>query len=339
MACVKGDGYGHGMIKVARAALEGGADRLSVARVEEGVALRRAGLLVPIQILIEPRPEEAEALSEFNLIPSLSSPVVARELARRLEKKIKVHIEIDTGMHRVPLKAVETPAFAEALLSSGRFDIEGIFSHFASSTIPDDEQARELSLNQLAEFNEVVETCKSRGISFPLRHMANTGAVSLYPDAYFDMIRPGFALYGFPVEWIHLTTRPALSWHAHIDTVLPVKGGEGIGYDHNYIPRKDTKIALISAGYADGYPRGLSNLGHAVIQCTRIPLVGLVGMDQMMADVGDIPEVKPGDEVLLIGEMEGTEVNAGELAYHLHTTAAQVTCGITARVERRYLNE
>jgi len=339
MACVKGDGYGHGMIKVARAALEGGADRLSVARVEEGVALRRAGLLVPLQILIEPRPEEAEALSEFNLIPSLSSPVVARELARRLEKKIKVHIEIDTGMHRVPLKAVETPAFAEALLSSGRFDIEGIFSHFASSTIPDDEQARELSLNQLAKFNEVVETCKSRGISFPLRHMANTGAVSLYPDAYFDMIRPGFALYGFPVEWIHLTTRPALSWHAHIDTVLPVKGGEGIGYDHNYIPRKDTKIALISAGYADGYPRGLSNLGHAVIQCTRIPLVGLVGMDQMMADVGDIPEVKPGDEVLLIGEMEGTEVNAGELAYHLHTTAAQVTCGITARVERRYLNE
>jgi alanine racemase len=339
MACVKGNGYGHGMVPVAKAALQGGADRLSVAQVEEGVELRRAGIQAPIQILIEPLPEQAGLIFENDLIPTLSSPAVAEEMASRLPGRIKVHVEVDTGMYRVPLKPEGVPDFIRLLKSLGVYKVEGIFSHFSSAHIPNDPGYREFSLRQLAVFKEVVRGCEMNGHGFRLKHMASSGAVALYPEAFLDMIRPGYLLYGFPADWIRLRTQPALSWKTRVWSVLPVARGVGVGYDQNYVAPKDTRIAILAAGYADGYTRVLSNLGHVVIGGKRAPLVGLIGMDQMMADVGDIAGVSRGDEAVLIGEQEGAQVTAVELANHLNTTAAFISCSIAQRVERIYLNE
>lgn len=338
MACVKGNGYGHGMVQVARAVLQGGADRLSVAQVEEGIELRKAGIKAPIQILIEPLPEHAKAIFENDLIPSLSSPKVAKEMALRLPGRIKVHVEVDTGMYRVPLKSERAPDFIHLLNSFSVYEVEGIFSHFSCSHYPDSPIHREFTLKQLAIFKEIVRACETNGHCFPLKHMASSGAVALYPEAYLDMIRPGYILYGFPIDWIKLSTKPALSWKTRVWSVLPVAKGVGVGYDQDYIPQKDTKIAILATGYADGYPRVLSNLSHVLIRGKKVPVVGLIGMDQMMADVGYIADVSRGDEVVLIGEQEGEQVTAVELANHLNTTAAVITCSIAHRVERSYLN-
>jgi alanine racemase len=338
MACVKGNGYGHGMVQVARAALQGGADRLSVAQVEEGIELRQAGIKAPIQILIEPLPEHAKAIFENDLIPTLSSPAVAKEMALRLPGRIKVHVEVDTGMYRVPLKPERTSDFIRLLHSFGVYEVEGIFSHFSCSHFPNDPISREFTLKQLAFFKEIIRDCETNGHRFPLKHMASSGAVALYPEAYLDMIRPGYILYGFPLDWIKLPTKPALSWKTRVWSVLPVAKGMGVGYDRNYIPQKETRIAILATGYADGYPRVLSNLSHVLIRGKRAPVVGLIGMDQMTADVGHIADVSRGDEVVLIGEQEGAHLTAIELADHLKTTAAIFTCSIAHRVERIYLN-
>lgn len=333
MACVKGDAYGHGMVSVAESALRGGADRLSVAHVEEGIALRKAGIQVPIQILIEPPPDSAGDIHEYGLIPSLSSPDSARALANRLKGTIKVHVEVDTGMHRVPLQASDVPEFVSLLLSLGKFEVEGIFSHFTCSHALNEEGESQLSL-----FRAVLSACETKGIHFPLRHMANTGAVAIYPNSYFDMIRPGYALYGYPIEWIRWPTKPALSWLTRVSSVIPVKAGECVGYNSAYTSPHDTRIAILGAGYADGYPRALSNLGHVVIRGRRAPVVGLVCMNQMMVDVGYIPGTKTMDVAMLIGEQGGEQVTASELARYLDTTAAEITCRIAAGVERHYQN-
>jgi len=337
MACVKGDGYGHGMVPAAFAAIEGGADRLSVARVQEAALLRESGVRVPIQVLIEPEPAAAEVLEGLDIIPTLSTPETARSLAHRIKKRIKVQVEIDTGMRRVPLRAQDAPDFLRLLDSLGKFEVEGMFSHFCSSHVPDDPDARRLTLGQLEAYLKAVESCEATGFRIPIRHMASTGALGLYPEALLDMIRPGYALYGFPIPWLRLPLRPALTWLARIGSVIDVKAGEEVGYDHAYAPTRDTRIALVSVGYADGYPRGLSNLAHVSIRGMRAPVVGLIGMDQTMVDVGGIPGVSAGDEAFLVGGPEGGgQVSAVELAEHLKSTAAMITTQITARVERRY---
>ena len=260
-------------------------------------------------------------------------------MALRLPGRIKVHVEVDTGMYRVPLKPERAPDFIRLLHSFGVYEVEGNFFPFFFLSFPNDPVHREFTLKQLAIFKEVVRGCETNGHCFPLKHMASSGAVALYPEAYLDMIRPGYILYGFPADWIRLRTKPALSWKTRVWSVLPVAKGVGVGYDQDYIPQRDTKIAILATGLCRRYTRVLSNLSHVVIRGKRAPVVGLIGMDQMMADVGDIAGVSRGDEVVLIGEQEGEQVTAVELANHLNTTAAFITCSIAHRVERTYLNE
>ena len=336
MACVKGNGYGHGMVPVAKAALEGGADRLSVASVEEGVELRQAGIQVPIQVLIEPDIDEARLLYRYNLIPSLSSIDVSKGIAEKLPGKIKVHIEIDTGMKRVPLEPHAVYGFLNLLDALGKFEVEGLFSHFTSSHISHNDVARRFTRNQLKVFCDVVEKIEAGGRSIAVKHMACSGAVALYPEAYLNMIRPGGLLYGFQFDWADLPLKPALSWKTRVKNVVQAQKGVGVGYDQAYVPKTDTTLAVLSAGYADGYFRMLSNRSHVIIRGKRVPVVGLVGMDQMMADVGSIDAVSKGDEVILIGEDHAKRILATELADLFETTPVIFTCAIANRVKRVY---
>ncbi|MBW1712841.1 MAG: alanine racemase [Deltaproteobacteria bacterium] len=339
MACVKGDGYGHGLVQAARAALEGGADRLSVAQVEEGINLRRAGIEAPVQVLIEPLAEQAAALFDYGLIPSLSSPEVAQELAARLPGRIKVHVEVDTGMGRVTLRPAEAPAFLDLLQDLGLFEIEGLMTHFSSAHKPQDPAHRAFTLAQLNSFEEAVRACQAQGRRIPLKHTAASGAVVYYPETYLDMVRPGTLIYGLRFGDFDLPLKPALSWKTRVWAVRQVAKGLGLGYEQAYAPQQDTTIAVLAAGYADGYPRTLSNLSHVLIRGQRAPVVGLIGMDQMMAEVDHIPGLGRGEEAVLIGQQGEAEVTASELASQLKTTPVILTVGIAGRVERVYLNQ
>ena len=338
MACVKGDGYGHGLVQVGRAALEGGADRLSVAHVEEGVALRQEGVPAPIQVLIEPLPEQAALFFEHNLIASISSLEVAREFADRLPGRVKVHVEVDTGMGRVGLKPADVPAFCRFLEESAVFELEGLFSHLPSCHYrqPDDEQ---FTRHQIAVFLETVRAVEAEGRRIPLKHLASSGGVTFFPESYLDMVRPGYLVYGLLLDNPRPPLTPALSWKSRVINVLPALKGQGLGYDRNFRPERDTRVAIVAAGYADGYPRALSNNSHVLIRGQRAKVVGLVAMDMIMADVGHLPEARRGDEVVIIGRQGDQVITCRELSKTLGTTVAQVTCGISGRVKRVYLSQ
>ena len=339
MACVKGDGYGHGMVRVAKAALQGGADRLSVAHVEEGIRLRQAGIMGPIQVLMEPFPEDAESLFEYDLIPSINTLQTAHELANRLPGRTKVHVEVDTGMGRVPLKPDETLSFLKALEQLGKFEVEGLFSHFSSAHLPDDPGMRDFTTRQFAKFQGLVRACQAANYNIPIKHMAASSATAFYPDTYLDMIRPGFLVYGYGWQLPHIPTKPVLAWKTWVDGVRRVDIGEEISYNRAFAPKRRTMVAAIRAGYADGYPRALSNRADVLIRGQRARVVGLVGMDQMFVEIDHIPAVAHGDEVVLIGSQDEETILATELAHILDTTPAEISCGISARVPRAYLNE
>jgi alanine racemase len=338
MACVKGDGYGHGIVQVGRAALEGGADRLSVAHVEEGVALRQAGISAPIQVLIEPLAEQAALFFEHRLIASISTVEVVKELGERLPGRIKVHVEVDTGMGRVGLKPADVPAFCSLLEKTAVFELEGLFSHLPSCHYrqPDDE---EFTRGQIATFLEMVRTVEAGGRSIPLKHLASSGGVTFFPESYLDMVRPGYLVYGLLLDNPRPPLTPALSWKSRVLNVLPALKGQGLGYDRNFRPEQDTRVAIVGTGYADGYPRALSNNSHVLIRGQRAKVVGLVAMDMIMVEVGHFLDVRRGDEVVIIGRQGDQVITCRELSKTLGTTVAQVTCGISGRVKRVYLNQ
>ncbi len=338
MACVKGDGYGHGMIETAKAALEGGADRLSVAQVREGTALRRAGMEAPILVLIQPRPEQAAEIAANDLTITLGSAELARRLAGTLTEPIKVHVEVDTGMGRVPLKPEDLLDFLNLLDSLGRFEVEGLYSHLSNSRQPDDPEHHRITLEQIAAFKTAAEACRRAGWSIPIRHLAATGGAVYYPESHLDMIRPGTLVYGFTVGRFDLDIRPAMSFKTRVWDVRPVKAGQGIGYGRAFRSETDTVAAILSAGYADGYPRLLGGVSEVLIRGQRARVKGVVGMDQMMADVGHIDGVEPGDEVVLIGRMGKESITAVELGGLMGTIPVPIVVGVSARVERFYLN-
>jgi alanine racemase len=339
MVCVKGDGYGHGMVEVARAALEGGADRLSVANVAEGVELRRAGIGGAIQVLIEAQVEDSEAIYQCNLIPSISTFDNAKKMATRLPGKIKVHVEVDTGMGRVLLKPAEVLQFLHDLNRMNKFEIEGLFSHFSSAAQPEDDEMRSFTDHQLSTFLELVRKCESGGLHIPIKHIAASGGTAYYPKSYLDMVRPGFIVYGYGWDVPNIKTKQVLNWKTRVQCVRQISAGEELGYDRGFIAEKQTVVAIIKGGYADGYPRALSGQADVLIGGQRARLVGMVGMDQMFAEVDRIPGVSIGDEVVLIGTQKDESILATDLAKILKTTAAEISCQISKRVPRVYLHQ
>ncbi len=335
MAVVKADAYGHGAPEVARAALEGGATWVGVALVEEGLALRSAGVTVPVLVLSE-LPEGSErAAIEARLTPPLYTDAAARRLAAAAGgRPLGVHVKVDTGMHRGGLwPPEEATGFVERVLAAG-LRLEGFWTHLAVSA--EDPVATEL---QLDRFEAAVDGVRAAGHDPGVLHAANTGGVIVHPRSHLSLVRPGIGIYGLPPApgvGDDLGLRPALGWRSTVVNVKPLSAGERISYGLHYRLDRDASIATVPVGYADGYPRSLSSRADVLIRGRRRRVAGNVTMDQLMIDCGDGP-VEPGDEVVLIGAQGDEEIGAEELAGLAGTIGYEIVTRIGRRVPRVYV--
>ena len=334
MAVVKANAYGHGDAPVAAAALEAGADWLGVALVEEGVRLRERGLPAPVLLLSEFPPGSEGAVVAHRLTPTLYTEAGLDAMAgtgRALGRPIRVHVKVDTGMHRVGLPPDRAVGFARRALDSG-LDVEGVWTHFARSEEVDEPATRE----QLKRFLEVLDDLEEAGIRPRYRHAANSGATLAWPEAHLDLVRVGIAMYGIspgPALDGRAELHPAMSLRSRVSFVQRLPAGEALSYGHRYRLERDATIATVPVGYADGYLRALSNAGEVLIRARRYPVAGTVTMDQLMVDCGD-DLVAPGDEVVLFGRQGPEEIRAEEVAGWARTNGYEIVCSVGARVPR-----
>ncbi len=339
LAVVKARAYGHGLIPVARHLLSQGAYMLGVALVEEGRELREAGIEAPILVLGPVFPGQADAVAALRLTPALSNSRVARALAdagRKRTARIAVHVKVDTGMGRTGVSPEAAPALIQELMALEGIVVEGLMTHFADADLRD----KTFASRQMERFEKLLGTLADQGIDLPLRHAANSAAVLDYPRALFTMIRPGLMLYGYdPVEekTSGVELQPVLSLLTRIFLLKKVPAGTPISYGRTFVTRRESLIATIPIGYADGFSRGLSNRGEALVRGIRAPVAGRVCMDMTMLDVTGVPGVSEGDEVALIGASGSERITAADLAAKTGTIPYEVLCGISARVPRVFV--
>ena len=345
-AVVKADGYGHGAVPVASAAVEGGATHLGVALAEEGRQLREAGIGVPVLILSEPPGEAMQLVVDDNLTPTIYTGQGLVSLLKAIGSRragghapFAVHVKVDTGMHRVGASPDEALELARAVAAHPHLHLEGLFTHFAVADEPD----RAFTDEQLTLFQRVVAGLACEGIRPPLLHAANSAGALAHPGARYQMVRPGIAVYGLAPaasmesEASVRALRPALSLRARVSYVKAVAAGEALSYGLRYRLAEDSVVATVPLGYADGVPRRLSEVGGEVlIGGRRRPLAGTVTMDQVLVDCGPGAGVKAGDEVVFIGRQGDDEINAWEWAGRLGTIAYEVTCALSPRLPRIY---
>ncbi len=331
MAVVKANAYGHGDVAVARAALEAGATWLGVALVEEGISLRTAGIEAPILVLSEfPPSSESDALAA-GLTPSIYTDDGLARLAAAAAPGLGVHVKVDTGMHRVGVFPAKHAAKFVASVAKAGLVLEGLWTHFARS-----EEDELTTKEQFALFMEVVDLVRASGHAPRYLHAANSGATILHPDTHLDIVRPGIAIYGIepaPGVGSHLGLKAALTWRSAIAMAKRLPAGERLSYGHTHELKRDAVIATVPVGYADGYLRVLSNRADVLIGGRRCRVAGNVAMDQIMVDAGGA-ELRPGDEVVLLGRQGDEVVTAQELAEHAGTIAYEIVTGIGERVPR-----
>ncbi len=338
MAVVKANGYGHGAVAVATAAVEAGADWLGVASVEEGVALRRHGISAPILVLGYVSPGQAETVILEGLRVALFDIGLGHALdqaGRRLGKKARVHLKVDTGMGRIGFLPSQVAAVGRELAALACVEVEGVFTHLATADEPGSPYVR----LQLERFEAALTDLAAAGVRPTIRHVVNSAGLMLLPEAHYDMVRSGIAVVGLPpapnVAWpVKLT--PALTWKTRVGLVKWLEPGQSVSYGCTYTTSGREQIATLPVGYADGYPRKLSNRAHVLIHGRRCPVVGVVTMDQMMVRVPDDVPVKVGDEAVLIGRQGEEEITATELAQLAETINYEIVCGISRRVPRFY---
>jgi alanine racemase len=353
LVAVKANAYGHGLLEVARQALETGADALGVARMPEGLALRDAGIDAPVLVFGFTPPSDVEALVRHDLIQTVYTLDTARAYAERIGKsggRLKVHLKVDTGMGRLgilpdsrryvePGMAVSDHAVQEVtdIASLKELTLEGIFTHFASSDSADKSFAEQ----QFDTFMAFLGQLKRAGLEFELRHAANSGAIIDMPHTHLDMVRAGVLLYGlYPsdeVDKSRIELTPVMTLKARIAHLKKVPAGFPVSYGMTHTTQAPTTIATVPVGYADGFNRRLSNRGHMLVRGQKAPIVGRVCMDLTMIDVGHIPGVVVEDEVVIVGRQANETITADELAGLLDTINYEITSAITARVPRVYL--
>jgi alanine racemase len=353
LVAVKANAYGHGLVEVARQALESGADALGVARMPEALALRDAGIDAPVLIFGYTPPLSVEALVRHDLIQTVYAPETARAYAERIGNsggRLRVHLKVDTGMGRLgilpdsrryvePGIAVSDHAIHEVLDIAGlnELTLEGIFTHFASSDSADKHFAEE----QFDMFMVFLDQLKRSGLEFELRHAANSGAIIDMPHTHLDMVRAGVSLYGlYPsdeVDKSRIDLTPVMTLKARIAHLKKVPAGFPVSYGMTHTTQAPTTIATVPVGYADGFNRRLSNRGRMLVRGQKAPIVGRVCMDLTMIDVGHIPGVAVEDEVVILGRQANEAITADELAGLLDTINYEFTSAINARVPRIYL--
>ncbi len=337
MAVVKANGYGHGAVQVAKTVRECGVNWIGVAIVEEGISLRRAGIEGPILILGVSPARQAPLIVPHGLTAALCTYDGAEALsaaAVAAGTTVKVHVKVDTGMGRLGLLPHEVIPFVKRIRELPHLVVEGIFTHFSTA----DDCDRGYFHQQLHLFQQVLAGLDSEGIRIPVVHAANSAAAVTAPEAQFNLVRAGVALYGLQPapELVALDLRPALSLKANVSYVHTVPQGTGISYGRRYLARSETAVATIPVGYADGYSRLLSSRAEVLVHGRRFRLSGNVCMDQCMIDVGPEP-VQIGDEVVLIGRQGDDEVTAMELASIMGTLHYEIVCLISERIPRVYV--
>lgn len=338
LIAVKANGYGHGAVEISRMAENTGVDWLGVATVPEGIQLRQAGIKLPILKFSPAFPGEMAAAVENRI----TLAVCERENMRLLQQtccemgtSIDVHLKIDTGMGRIGVIPAEAASLAEWIEKEcPNLNLEGAFTHLPISDAADADYTQK----QIARFASVIDSIHvAVGRRLPLVHCANSGAVLAHPKGWFDMVRPGIMVYGFypGEETAHtIDLKPGLSFVTRVSFIKKVSKGTSIGYGRTWLAPEDTWIATIPAGYADGFNRLFSNTGRVLIHGRSYPVVGRVCMDQSMVSLGNITDVKVGDEVVLIGKSGDQEITAYEWADKLNTITYEVTCQINSRVPR-----
>ena len=347
IAIVKADAYGHGAVPVARALAAGGVTRFGVALVEEGRALREAGLRGEILVLGGFVEDQAAEIVELGLTATIFHAGHAdalNEAARRAGRAAPVHVKIDTGMGRLGFSPDAAPDAVAALARSAFLRLEGLMTHFADADLADPAYARE----QVARFDAVAETVRRAGVHIPIRHAANSAAVmaasswrSAMGGPLYDAVRPGLMLYGArpgPAVGAGVDLRPVLSLTTRILLLKRVPPGTPISYGRTFVTRRESLIAVLPIGYADGYPRALSNAGRVLVRGRGAPVVGRVCMDLTMVDVTDVPGAAEGDEAVVIGAQGAAAITVEEVAAGAGTIAYEILCGIGPRVPRRYLD-
>ncbi len=337
MAVVKANAYGHGMLEVSKLCIEAGAAYLAVANPEEALTLREGGIGAPILVLGWMPPEYAAAMVENNVDVTVFEPGAAAGLSQAAVaagKPARIHLKVDTGMGRLGFDP--KPQSLEAirgLASLPGIEIRGIFSHLATS----DETDKTFAYQQLGVFRQFTADLEEMGVSIPIHHLANSGAIMEIPEAQLDMVRAGIIIYGlYPSDEVdHSIVKliPAMTLKSRVSFVKTLPAEHSVSYGRTYISKEEIKVATVPIGYADGYNRLLSNRGWAVIRGQRVPLIGRVCMDQVMFDVTALSEVKTGDEVILFGKPEDG-VTADDLAAVIGTINYEIVCSPHSRVVR-----
>lgn len=341
LAVVKADAYGHGMPQISRAALEAGASWLGVSNIYEALTLRRAHPRARILILSVGMAGHAGALVRHAITPVICSPEMLEAVAgaaRRAKRTVGIHIVVDTGMGRIGVWCERAFEFIRRARRTRGVRLQGICSHFACAA------DRDLSFTklQLDRFKRVLGQCERARIRIPLKHIANSGAILGLPSSSFNLARLGIMMYGvYPSREVikSIPVVPALTLKTEIGFLKEAPKGRSISYGRSYITYRDTKVATIPIGYGDGYSRLLSNRGEVLVRGQRAPVIGNVTMDQTMIDVGHIPGVQVGDEVVLVGRQGGNEITVNEIADLTGTIPYDVMCAMGKQVQHRlYLN-
>jgi alanine racemase len=332
LAPVKGDAYGHGLVPCALALEEAGVDMFGVALVEEGQVLREAGVRAPILCLGGPGARGTSTVLDHDLTPMVFDLAAAERLdaeARRRGVLLDVHLKVDTGMGRLGVPSGQWDRFLDRLADLTRLRVRGLSTHFAEA-----DSDPTFTRLQLARFHDAVASARLRAFCPELLHTANSAGALGFPEARLDMVRPGLALYGIsPVPGLDLDLRPVMRVTTEVLFVKNIPAGYGVSYGRRWIASRPTRLATLPVGYADGYPRALSNRAEVLVHGQRCPVRGAVCMDMILVDVTDVARpVRPGDVVELLGPGVGAE----ELAERAGTIAYEILCGFSERVPRRH---
>ena len=338
MSVVKADAYGHGYKECCRTLLEAGTDAFAVATIEEAAQIRKAGFDTPVLILGAVSKDDFPHLLELKVMPAIfnaSDAEVLSQIAKKSDKTSKIHIKIDTGMSRLGFSASNINTVDEIVKISKlpNIEINGIFSHFACA----DEKNPEYTYMQFERFMHLLEQLEKAGVKIPVKHIANSAAIMMYPEMQLDMVRPGIILYGYypsgEVDKTRLLLKPVMTLKSRVAFVKELEAGVGVSYGKEYITDRKTKLATIPIGYADGYIRALSGKAKMEAGGELASVVGRICMDQCMIDVTNVNNIDIGDEVTLFG---GGKITADDVASWLSTINYEVLCLIARRVPRIY---
>lgn len=340
IAVIKADAYGHGAVEVAKVLSENGASRFAVAIITEAIELREHGIKLPIMILGYTPIEYAEDLIKYDIEQTVYNLEYAKQLsdiALKMGKKAKIHIALDTGMGRIGFMPYDN-SLEEVLKISAldRIEIVGIFTHFSTA----DEEDKEYTKYQFDKIQNFIKKLSDKGVNIPLKHVSNSGAIIDLPETYLDAVRAGIILYGYypsdEVKKKNLSIKPALTLKTKVAHIKKMEKDMYVSYGRTFKTERDSIIATLPIGYADGYSRLLSGKAKVIINGKFANVVGRICMDQCMIDVTDIGEVKVGDEVILLGEENELKFNADDMANLIGTINYDVLCMIKHRVPRVY---